>query len=164
MAKIDHTSFSRVAAGTSDGLTRVMVLHPVACGLAFIAFLLALGSGIIGSLAGALVAFIAWALTLVALAVDFSSLGIVKHHVNNDKSGSHAYFGSGIWLLLASFITLFFGMLIVLFTCASARREKKRSGLPKEGGYPADGVGVPVAPRKKRSGMFWENILWGGPW
>ena len=131
-----------------------MALHPVASGLSFIAFLLALGSGIIGSLAGAFVAFVAWVLTLVSLAVDLSSFGIVKNHVNGDKSGSHARFGNGIWLLLASFLTLFFGMLIVLFTCASARREKKRSGLPKEGGYPADGVGVPGTPRKKRFGMF----------
>lgn len=154
MAVIDHTSFSEIAAGTSDSLTRVMVLHPIACGLAFIAFLLSLGSGIIGSLAGALVAFIAWVLTLISLAVDFSLFGIVRHHVNKDKSGSHATFGTGIWLLLASFVTLFFGMLIVLFTCASARREKKRAAaMPKNEGYPpADG---PVtAPRRKRFGIF----------
>ncbi|KAK5126153.1 hypothetical protein LTR85_011509 [Meristemomyces frigidus] len=131
-----------------------MVLHPIACGLAFIAFLLSLGSGIIGFLAGALVALIAWLLTLISLAVDFSVFGIVRHHVNQDKSGSHAKFGSGIWLLLASFVTLFFGMLIVLFTCASARREKKRAAAAtKNEGYPpADGA--VAVPGRKRFGLF----------
>lgn len=153
MAIVDHTSFSEMAAGTSDSLTRVMVLHPIACGLAFIAFLVSLGAGIIGSLAGAIVAFVAWVVTLVALAVDFSLFGIVKHHVNRDKSGSHAEFGSGMWLLLASFVTLFFGMLIVFFTCCSAHREKRRAAsASKNEGYPAaDGN---VAPRKKRFGVF----------
>jgi len=154
MSVIDKTSFSEIAGGTSDGLTRVMVLHPIACGLAFIALLLALGSGIIGSLFGALVALVAWVLVLIAPAVDFSLFGIIRHHVNKNKSGSHAHFGSGIWLLLASFVTLFFGMLIVLFTCASARREKRRAvAATKNEGYLV-AEGSVTTPRKKRFGVL----------
>ena len=151
MTRIDHTSFSTIAGGTSDGLTRIMVLHPVACGLAFVAFLVSLGAGVVGSLVGAFVAFIAWILTLVSLAADFSLFGIIRHHVNRDKSGSHAYFGRGIWLLLVAFVTLFFGMLIVFGTCCSAHREKKKK--MKNEDYPAsDANGAPR--RKKKFGIF----------
>ena len=144
IANADGTSISEIAGGTSDGLTRVMVLHPIECGLAFLAFLVSLGAGIVGSFVGAMIAFVAWILVLIPLAVDFSIFGILHHHVNDDGSGSHAYFGSGIWCLVASFVTLFFGILIVLFTCCSARREKNRT-VRSEG---------EAAPRKKRFGVF----------
>ncbi|KAK3673355.1 hypothetical protein LTR78_006901 [Recurvomyces mirabilis] len=155
MAKIDKTSFSEIAAGTSDSLTRVMVLHPVACGLTFVAFLCSMGAGVVGSLAGVFVAFVAWILVLISLAVDFSLFGIVRHHVNTDKSGSQAKFGSAIWLLLASFVTLFLGMLIVFFTCCSAQREKKRGAGVKNEGYPsAQSTAGAAGPKKKRFGLF----------
>lgn len=152
MAKIDHTSFSEIGAGTFDGLTRVMVLHPIACALTFIAFCIALGSGMVGSLLGGVVAGIAWILTLVCLAVDFSLFGIVKNHVNGDHSGSVAKFGSGIWTLLAAFVTLFIGMIIVFLTCCGARREKQRvtAASKNESTYDQG----PGAPRKKRFVLF----------
>lgn len=145
MAAIDKTSFETIEGSTSDGLTNAMVLHPIACGIAFIAFLLSCGAGVIGSLTGAMVAFVAWILTLVSLAIDFSLFGIIHHHVNDDGSGSHAYFGSGIWCLVAAFVALFFGMFIVFFTCCAARREKKRA-VPVEKEAPPR--------RKKRFGIF----------
>lgn len=154
MSQLDGTSFSTISGGTSDSLTHVMVLHPIACGLAFIAFLLSLGSGIIGSLAGALVAFLAWILTLIVLATDFTVFGIIRHHVNHGRLGSRARFGSAIWLLVASFVTLFFWMLIILFTCASKRKEKKRArAVEKAERYPA--AEASAAPRRKeRFGIF----------
>jgi uncharacterized membrane protein len=124
-----------------------MVLHPIACGISFIAFLLAVGHGVLGSLAGAMIAFLAWILVLVSLAVDFSLFGILHHHINDDGSGSHAYFGSGIWCLLVAFVTLFFGMIIVFFTCCAHRRERKRSTKTE-----ADTASPP--PRRKRFGIF----------
>ncbi|KAK5709257.1 hypothetical protein LTR17_019937 [Elasticomyces elasticus] len=155
IARIDKKELSEIASGTSDGLTRVMVLHPIVCGLSFLAFLAALGSGVIGSLVGAFIAFVAWVLVLVALAVDFSIFGVIRSHVNNDRSGIHASFGSGIWLLLASFVTLFFGMLTVFFTCCTAQREKKRArNAVKNEEYPAAPEGAVAAPRKKKFIIF----------
>ncbi|KAK3683075.1 hypothetical protein LTR37_020586 [Vermiconidia calcicola] len=148
MARIDSVGISVIEAGTAASLTRVMVLHPIACGFAFIAFLCSLGAGIIGSLAGALVAFLAWVLTLIALATDFMVFGIVRHHVNDDPSGSRARFGSAIWCLVGALIALFLGMLIVFFTCFAARREKKRA-VKHEQSTPAA-----ATPRRKRFGIF----------
>ena len=123
-----------------------MILHPIACFLAFVAFLVSCGAGVLGSLMGALIAAIAWILTLVVMAIDFSIFGVVKRHVNNDRSGSHAYYSAGMWCVLAAMILLFFGMFITLFTCFSARKEKKRAGNLDNAGD--------AAPRRKRFGLF----------
>ena len=53
-----------------------MVLRPIACAVAFIAFALSCGAGVVGSLLGAIVAALAWILTLVVMAVDFSLFGV----------------------------------------------------------------------------------------
>ncbi|KAK5114126.1 hypothetical protein LTR62_002696 [Meristemomyces frigidus] len=156
MAQIDGTQFTEAAAGTADSLTRVMVLHPVSCGLAFVAFLCSLGAGVIGSLIGALAALAAWVLVIVSLAVDFTIFGLVHRHVNNDGSGSSAKFGPAIWLLVASLITLLLGMLLVFFTCCAARREKRNGAMTKNEGYPpaAQYKGGVSGPRKKKLGLF----------
>ncbi|MCJ1249791.1 hypothetical protein MMC30_007017 [Trapelia coarctata] len=161
MAEIEGTGFSQSASASADGLTYVMILHPIACGIAFIAFLLSMGAGVVGSLLGAVVAALAFILTLIVMATDFACFGIIKDHVNSDGTGSHAYYSVGMWTVLAAMILLFFGMFIVLFTCFSARKEKRRGATYKNGGdaYVAnDGVhnnGTTTRrTRRKRFGLF----------
>jgi hypothetical protein len=76
MEQIDGKSYSHAAIRTADGLTRAMILHPVACGLAFIAFLASLGAGVIGSVLSAMIAAVAWLITLVVMAIDFALFGV----------------------------------------------------------------------------------------
>ena len=76
MSQIDGSGFSEAAAVSADGLTYAMILHPIACGIAFIAFLLSVGAGVVGSALGALVAGVAWILTLVVMAIDFALFGV----------------------------------------------------------------------------------------
>ena len=73
---LEGTSFDSAATNVANGLTSAMVLHPIACGVAFLAFLVALGAGVIGSLAGFLIAAVAWALTLVVMAIDFTLFAV----------------------------------------------------------------------------------------
>jgi len=148
MNAIDGTGFSIAASATADGLTNTMILHPIACGLAFIAFLLSIGAGVIGSLLGAAVAALAWIITLVAMAIDFTLFGIIKDHVNNDGSGSVAFFDVGMWTILAAMILLFFGMFIVLFTCFSARRARKRGVYDSK--YATDGHHTTTTTTRRR--------------
>jgi hypothetical protein len=75
MEEIDHTTFSSAGSDSADALTNAFVLHPVACGLAFIAGLVALG-GVIGGLIGTLIAAVAWIITLVVMAIDFAAFGV----------------------------------------------------------------------------------------
>jgi len=138
MAKIDGTSFSTASEDTSKALTRVMILHPIVCGLAFIAFLMAIGAGVCGALLASLTSALAWALTVVVLATDLTLFGIIKNHVNDhsdDQSGSHAKFGPAIWSVVAAMVCLFFATFIVLFTCFSARRHSHTANTTKEAGY-----------------------------
>jgi amino acid transporter len=142
----DRTQLSDIEAGTSDSLTRAMILHPIACGTAFIAWIVSIGAGVIGSLFGVLAALVAWILCLIVMATDFSLFGILRHHVNHDRSGSRAYFGSAMWCLCVAFVLLFFAMIIVTFTCFSARREKKKAVAVQKEARPAT--------RKKRFGIL----------
>jgi hypothetical protein len=133
MSQIDGTNFNFAATHTADGLTNAFVLHPIACFVAFIAFLLSVGAGIFGSIFAAMVAFVAWVITLVVMAIDFASMGLIKHHVNDDGSGNHAKWASAVWMTLAAMLALFFGMFIILFTCLSARRANRSTKHRDEG-------------------------------
>jgi len=130
MAAIDGNSVNAVGAHVANGLTNAFVLHPVACGLAFIAALCALG-GAIGSLIGSFIAILAWIVTLVVMVIDFVAFGIIKDHVNKDGKGSHAFYSVGMWTTLAAFILLFLGTIIVFITCCT-RRRKERSGTYRD--------------------------------
>ncbi|ESZ95516.1 hypothetical protein SBOR_4101 [Sclerotinia borealis F-4128] len=150
------TPFSTASENTSKALTRVMILHPIACGLMFIAFLLALGASIIGSFLAALVSGIAFVVALVAVACDFVLFGIVKRHVNSNGSvsgeGGHASFSAGIWCLVAGMVVGFLGAGLVFATCLSKRihgRKSGRTGMGGEKGY----VGG-VRPAKRH---FWQR-------
>lgn len=151
METIDKVTYNTGSEDTSKALTRVMILHPIACGLAFIAFLLALGSGVFGALMASLVSAITFVITIVVMATDFVAFGIIKNKVNSDGSGSHAYYSVGMWTILAAMILLFFATFIVFFTCFSARmhRNSARHSKHSDAGY-ANGTTT----RRRR---FWQR-------
>lgn len=91
IGSLQGTVFSRAAADSVDGLTHVMILHPIACAIAFLAFALSLGAGVVGSVLGALVAFVAWVLTVVVMAIDFSLFGVSFSRFCPIPSTKHAH-------------------------------------------------------------------------
>lgn len=118
---------SQYAADTANSLTKVMVLHAVAAGTTFIAFLLALGAGVVGSFLASLVAVITFLITLVVLITDFVSFAMLKNAVNSSNTGGSAEFGTAAWTILASGICNLLAAIIIFFTCCSARLHNKRS-------------------------------------
>ncbi|KAF7563458.1 hypothetical protein G7046_g659 [Stylonectria norvegica] len=132
MKSLEGTSFGEISENTPKGLTRVMVLHPVATGLTFIAFLLCLTSGTVGSLMASIVAALAFIVILVALICDFVGLGIIKRKVDRDASTSHATWGVAIWLLLASAAATLAATVIVFFTCCASRARRRRESSKME--------------------------------
>ena len=108
MAMIDNTTFAETAVAAADGMTQTMVLHPIACGFAFYSFVAW------GSWTAAAAALVTWILSVVALASDLRTFGIVKHLVNQDGSGSHAQFGSAMWMLV-SVVALLAPLALVIF-------------------------------------------------
>ena len=82
---VEGVSLDSSATNVANGLTGAMVLHPVACGITFLAFLVSLGAGVIGSLAGFAIAAIAWVLTLVVMAIDFTLFAVRLHPLSQSR-------------------------------------------------------------------------------
>lgn len=126
VSDLDGTYFGRAAEDSSRALTRVMILHPIAAALCFIAFLLCLGTGIIGSLGAVFFALVSFVVTIVAMACDFAAFGTIRSHVN-DNGRSFARWGSGIWCILAAALCTLFAAVVVLLTCCAGRSKKEET-------------------------------------
>ncbi|KAK3360106.1 SUR7/PalI family-domain-containing protein [Lasiosphaeria hispida] len=131
MNLVDNTQFSEYAESTTRALTKAMVLHPIACGLNFIAFLMAAGAGIIGSFAASLVALLAFLITVVIMIIDFVMFSVVRSNVNDNNTGAQAYYGNAAWTILVSAICSLLGTIIVFLTCCTGRRSKRRNAATK---------------------------------
>ncbi|KAK6403795.1 hypothetical protein LTR95_018923 [Oleoguttula sp. CCFEE 5521] len=156
VAAADYTRLTDIETGTSDSFTRAMILHPIISALTFFAWLTALGAGLFGSLIGLALAGIAHMLCVTVLGTDFTLFGILRHHINSDWSGSHATFGDGIWCLVAGFVLLFWGWLLVGLTCLRNRTEEQRSERPRTAGSGSTATPLPPPPlgRRKKYGLF----------
>jgi hypothetical protein len=75
MSQVDGTSFNLASKDSTDSLTNAFILHPIACGLAFIAAIFAFG-GFFGSIVGVLIALLAWIITFVVMVIDFVVFGV----------------------------------------------------------------------------------------
>lgn len=122
---------STAGEDTAKALTRVMVLHPVGCALAFIAFLFAIGTGTFLSFISSVLSGIAFIVTIIVLATDFAGLSIIHHDVN--KSGNKAKWGAAIWCVLVAAILLIFSTALIFLTCCAARRSNKKHASTDNG-------------------------------
>ena len=133
----------------------------------FIAFLLAVGAGFIGSLVSALLALATFLVALAALVCDFVGFAIVAREARKLEDSSldvdiRTMYGSGAWTLLVATICLLLGTLVVFFTCCSARlhhRRRRRSPRGMAGSPPMAGPGVKTdygapARGRRRWGFF----------
>lgn len=136
MNNIEGTQFSQYAADTTRALTKVMILHPIATGICFIAFLLTLGAGVVGSFLASLVALLAFLVTVVVLITDFVLFSIVRSNVNDDPTDSIARYSTGMWTLLVAAICTLLATIVVFFSCCSARLHRQRT-TKVESGYAA---------------------------
>jgi uncharacterized membrane protein len=149
MNQVDNTQFSDYATRTTRSLTKAMVLHPVSCGLNFIAFMLALGAGVVGSLLASLVAAVAFIVTLVIMIIDFVLFSIVKSNIHDDGTGAHAYYASAAWTILVSAICSLIGTIIVFFTCCSSRLHRRRDRVTTKHEVVQDGYAAPTTRRRR---------------
>lgn len=150
------------AAVSTRKLTKAMILHPIACGLNFIAFMLALGAGVVGSLLASLVALLAFLTTCVIMIIDFVMFSIVRSHLDDWTGGSddqgvtgngmiiRAHYGAAAWTILASAICSLLGTIIVFFTCCSGRLHRSRQDRGVAAAGPKTDYGVPATRRRRR--------------
>jgi hypothetical protein len=152
LTSVVNTQFGSTQRDSINNLTKAMILHPIAAVLAFIAFLISAGAGFFGSFLGGGLAFFAWLVTLVIMAIDLAMFGVLallffnmllesltsplvqllRNRVNSSSTGIYADYSTGMWTCVAAMASLFFGSLVVLFTCCSARyarnRDRERRG------------------------------------
>lgn len=125
-----------------------MILHPVAAGIAFLAFVMALGSGFFGSLLAALTSLVTFVVTVVVLICDFVLFALIRDNVNDQNNDAHAYYSVGIWTVLVAGLCALLGAIIVFFTCCSARLHKRRSRHTST--VPKSDYGAPATTRRRR--------------
>src|SRR5262245_61687032 len=75
---IAATTNKPYTSSTLQHLSHSLILHPIATGVTFIALVIAASSHCIGFLFASALAGIAWLITLVVIAVDFSLFGSAK--------------------------------------------------------------------------------------
>lgn len=139
------------AAATANGLTNVMVLHPVAAGLAFISFVLSLTSGLFGGIIAMLAALFTFIVALVVVVCDFVLFSYVRSKIQEANRDSWASYGSGAWCALAGLVVIFIAFVITFVTCCAGRREKKRQTNVVKESHHGD-YGTPT--RRRR---FWQR-------
>lgn len=126
--RLDSVTMGSSTATATHNLSRALILHPIACAVAFLSFLTALASHRIGFLFSSLIAFVATVITLVALIIDFVNFGTIHHHVNgSDGPGHGAHWSTAIWLVVAAFILLVLGSVTVICGCFTDRRRRGRT-------------------------------------
>lgn len=121
-------SGSRINNATIHNLTRVLILHPIACGLAGIAFLFGLcgaGRSRAGTVWMTLFSALAALVTLVIFIIDLALFGIVRNRYRNE--GIPAQYGNANWLTagaLAALLIAFFTSCCGVFGRYSRRRKE----------------------------------------
>ncbi len=87
MGYIDHTTFPLKKSSTADDLTYSFVLHPIACAIAFSAAIAGC-VGVIGAFAGSLLAFLAFLVAVIVMAMDWALFTVCslrpKEHASSD--------------------------------------------------------------------------------
>ncbi|KAL7799058.1 actin cortical patch SUR7/pH-response regulator pali [Trichoderma ceciliae] len=128
LAQISQLSFSKSDRDGARVLTKVLILHPIAAGLTFLAFLLCLGTSFLGSFVASLFSALAFVATVIAMACDFAGFEIIKRAVNNrGPANVDARWGPAVWCILAAAALTLIATILVFVTCCAGRVKKSRS-------------------------------------
>lgn len=143
---------SHTAENAIEATTKALILHPIACGVSFFAFLIAALSDRLGFICAAFIAFVAMLCAAVAMVLDIVLFYVLrayldKYNINSLVSVSYSV---GTWtcvrsrirpahssLILslfdrvrhstvAAFCCLFIGMFFTLCACITDRRRRRR--------------------------------------
>ena len=126
-----NVEINDLARDAIASLTKVMVLHPVAAGLAGLAFLLSFATGFFITFLSTLLSGLAFCAALAVLIVDFVNFSAIRRAVDDDSNGRlHADYQIGSWTLIAGTAVLVPATILLMLTCCSGRRER-RGYFPK---------------------------------
>ncbi|GAA5822349.1 hypothetical protein JCM3770_000529 [Rhodotorula araucariae] len=112
-----------------NAVTTALILHPVACGVSFFAFLIAACSDRLGFICASLIATLAAALALVAMILDLVLVKVVREWFDRNSLDTvvDVAYGVGTWTTVAAFACLFVGVFTTLCACVTDRRRRGRN-------------------------------------
>jgi hypothetical protein len=116
---------ARVSNAILNGLSKGLILHPIAAGITFIALLFALSTHIIVDVLAAFVTFLAFLTTLIVFIFDIVLFVTARHRINDSLPGSPARLGNAFWMVMAAMIAQFLAMFLVCFGGFKRRRERR---------------------------------------
>jgi len=118
------TGAGKINTAVTNNLTKVLILHPIAAGLAGLAFLFGLcGASYhrVGTIIMTLLSGLAALVTLVIFVIDMVLFGIVRHKYREE--GVAANYGNANWLTLGALVALLVGFCAA--ACGSFGRYRK---------------------------------------
>ncbi|KAH0833944.1 pali-domain-containing protein [Lanmaoa asiatica] len=130
---IQNSANNTVYIGSS--WTLGLAVHPVACGVSFIALLFSFSQHITFTLVASLVSFLAAILTLIAFAIDIALYAYFKNQMGNLGFGGNTITGPGFWVTFASMILL----TLAGFTVCCGRRRGRMSNATSSTRSPRTG-------------------------
>ncbi|BGP29409.1 hypothetical protein JCM10296v2_001148 [Rhodotorula toruloides] len=119
---------SNTAENAIEATTKALILHPIACGVSFLAFLIAAVSDRLGFICAALIAFVAMLCAAVAMVLDIVLFYVLKAYLEKNNIGSlvSVSYSVGTWTTVTAFCCLFIGMFFTLCACITDRRRRRR--------------------------------------
>ncbi|KAL0956730.1 hypothetical protein HGRIS_002849 [Hohenbuehelia grisea] len=118
---------SRLNSTLLHNLTKVLVLHPIAAGLAGLSFLFGLcGASYhrFGTIMMTLLSGLAFLLTLVVWVIDMVLFGIARHRFRDE--GFFAQYGNANWLTLGALVALMLGFCTSVCGSFGSYRRSRR--------------------------------------
>ncbi|GAA6038481.1 hypothetical protein JCM8097_004588 [Rhodosporidiobolus ruineniae] len=111
-------------SGVVNGVTGGLLLAPICCGLAFIAFLVAFFSYFAGFICAAFLAGWVFLATLVLVIVQSTVFCTLEGNINHIP-GVHANLDAGFWCTIAALPVLLVATCCTFAACFSDRREHR---------------------------------------
>jgi len=107
--------------------TKANILVPIACGITFLAMLIAWTSNKFGFFFASFISIFAFIVSLAAMVANFAIYGMAKNDAHS--AGLKADYGSAMWMLLGATIALLLAALTSLFQCCCGGRRHRDRGV-----------------------------------
>ncbi|KAI4151423.1 MAG: hypothetical protein LQ340_003501 [Diploschistes diacapsis] len=156
---VGFKGISDAAVDSTNGLTNAFILHPIACAVAFIACLVSLDAGTVGSIGGPLVGCVAWILTIAVMAIDLVAFDTIIRALSLDPISNRAYYGPGLLVVIAAATCTSLGMFNIFFACWYARYQKKKQRNAEVEASSSKNMGL--GERPQTGGVVNEGIVEG---
>ncbi|KAH8922508.1 pali-domain-containing protein [Atractiella rhizophila] len=118
----------RLASALIRGLTKAQILHPIAAGITFVAFIFALSTNPVVDILASAIAFLGFIVCAIVFGID-CGLYITARNRINDVDDDSTELGNAFWMVMTAVILTFLASFLVCFGFLKRRRASRR-GAP----------------------------------